>query len=498
MQEKIEAYKQYLKRKHAYAHAAGVLYYDMETVMPKGAAEDFAQTMGTLAEEMYKMETAEELVNLVKELAANKDALDPITRREVEIHQKEIARIACIPMEEYVDFQMTQSQASTVWQKAKVENDYKAFKPYLKKLIDYCRKFALYYAPEQDPYDTLLDQYEEGLTQKTLDAFFTRIAAAFRPLVQKTSAARDSIDDGFLFRHYPIEKQRVLSDELMQLIGIDRNFCAIGEVEHPFTTNFSKHDVRITTHYYENALASSLYSVVHEGGHALYELHTGDDLIGSPLATGTSMSIHESQSRLFENMIGRSEAFIERLYPTLLSIFPEQLKGKSARDFYRAVNKSVPSLVRTEADELTYCFHIMVRYELEKQLIHGELSVDELPEKWNALYETYLGIQVPDDTHGVLQDSHWSGASFGYFPSYAIGSAYAAQIMAAMAKDVNVQASVAAGKLQPILDWLTDRIWKYGMLKTPGELIEIACGAEFDPKYYIDYITEKFSSIYGF
>ena len=498
MQEKIEKYKSYLKKMHAYNHALGVLYYDMETAMPKGGAEDLGTTIGTLSEVIYKMETDPELKALVKELYDCRDSLDWITRREVEVHQEEIARIDCIPMEEYVEYQTTLSIASTVWQKAKVENDYESFKPYLQKIIDYNRKSALYYAPDKDPYDTLLDIYEKGLDKKTLDPFFSRLSEAFQPLVKKCTAAKDSIDDSFLKLDYPVPLQRILSDELMRLIGIDRNYCSIGEVEHPFTTNFSKHDVRITTHYHEDAVASSLYSVVHEGGHALYELHIGDDLAGSPLATGTSMGIHESQSRLFENIIGRSEGFIRVLYPKLTELFPEQLKGVTARDFYRAVNKSVPSLIRTEADELTYCFHVMIRYELEKQLISGTLSVDDLPAEWNRLYKEYLGIDVPDDTHGVLQDSHWSGGSFGYFPSYAIGSAYGAQFMHCMRQDIDVDSAVASGDLKPVNSWLTEKIWKYGTLKTPAELIRDVCGAEFDPEYYIRYITEKMNSVYGF
>jgi len=496
MENKVKQYKEYLKKKQAYRHATGVMYYDMETAMPKGGAEDFAKTMGVLSEEIYKMETSEELKALVAELYEHKDELDEITRREVEEHQESIARIACIPMEEYVDYESTVSMASSVWQKAKQENDYKLFEPYLKKLIDYNRKFALYYAPEKDPYDTLLDQYEKGMNREMLDRFFDEIAKAFRPLVEKTAAKRDEIDDSFLFKNYPIDLQDKLSREVMQLMGIDGNYCTLGEVEHPFTDNYSKHDVRITTHYHEDMLASSFYSVVHEGGHALYELNTGDELIGSPLASGASMGMHESQSRLFENIIGRSYAFVKAIYPKILALFPEQLKGITDVDFYRAVNKSVPSLIRTEADELTYCFHVMIRYELEKQLIGGTLSTEELPEKWKELYEKYLGIRPETDTEGCLQDSHWAGGSFGYFPSYAIGSAYGAQIMESMKKDVDVDACVAKGDLSPVNAWITEKIWKYGMLKKPAELIRNACGAAFDPKYYVDYMTKKYNQLY--
>lgn len=495
--DKVKQYKDYLKKQHAYSHAMGVLSYDMETVMPKGGADDVANTFGILSEEIYKMETDSQLKKLVEELYAEREKLDTVTRREIEEHKESIARIECIPMDEYVDYQKIQSKASTVWEQAKHDNDYEAFKPYLKKLIDYTRKFALYYAPDKDPYDTLLDQYEKGLNQKTLDVFFDRIAEEFKPLVEKAVEKKDTIDDSFIYKFYPVEQQRILSDRVMQIMGIDRNYCNIGEVEHPFTTNFSKHDVRITTHYYENNLVSSFYSVVHEGGHALYELHTGDNLVGSPLGTGASMGIHESQSRLFENIIGRSRSFIHAVFPIFKDLFPEQLSGVDEEKFYKAVNKSVPSLIRTDADELTYSFHIMIRYELEKRLINGTLSVDDLPSEWNRMYKEYLGIDVPDDTRGVLQDSHWSGGMFGYFPSYAIGSAYGAQMMDSMKKDFDADCEVSKGNFKPVLDWLTEKIWKYGLVKTPAELVKNSCGAEFDCRYYIDYISRKISEVYS-
>ena len=494
--DKVKQYKEFLEKKHAYSHAFGVMYYDMETVMPKGSADDLSKTLGILSEEIYKMETSEELKALVNELFEMRDTLDIVTRREIEEHREEIARIECIPMEEYVDYQKVQSKASVVWEQAKNNNDYESFKPYLKQIIDYNRKFALYYAPDKDPYDTMLDQYEKGLNKKTLDVFFAQIAEAFKPLVKRVSQECNKIDDSFIFRNYPVEQQRILSEEIMKIMRIDRNYCNIGEVEHPFTTCFSKHDVRITTHYYENNLASSFYSVVHEGGHALYELHTGDDLVGSPLGTGASMGIHESQSRLFENIIGRSKSFIHAVFPIFKKLFPQQLADVDENMFYKAVNKSIPSLIRTEADELTYCFHIMIRYELEKRLIAGTLSVDELPGEWNRMYKEYLGIDVPNNTKGVLQDSHWSGGMIGYFPSYAIGSAYGAQIIDSMKKDIDVDSEVAKGNLQPILDWLTEKIWKYGLVKTPAELVKNACNADFDCKYYVDYISRKINEVY--
>ena len=319
----------------------------------------------------------------------------------------------------------------------------------------------------------------------------------FLPVVEAVVQKGPVVDDAFLTKRFSLEKQRKLSDRLMAVLTIDRDHCNIGEVEHPFTTNFSKDDVRITTHYHEKAFASSMYSVIHEGGHALYELHIGDDIKYSPLGGGASMSIHESQSRFYENIIGRSEAFLTYILPDIRKLGPKALKSVSAHDFYLAVNKSEPSLIRTEADELTYSFHIMIRYELEKQLIAGTLAVKDLPAAWNKLYKEYLGVDVPNDTQGVLQDSHWSGGSFGYFPSYALGSAYGAQMLKVMERDLPVWELVAKGDLKPIVAWLTERIYQYGRLLKPNELILKACEAPFDPRYYVDYLKDKYTRVYG-
>ncbi len=497
MQETVKRFKSHLARMHAYSHAMGVLYYDSETVMPKAGVEGLGATIGVMSEESYRLSTAPELKEMLRELNANKDALDEVTRREAEEMAEELSRMEKIPMEEFVAYQVAQNEAGNVWREAKVKNDFAAFAPHLEKLIGYQKKFAGYIHPEMPAYDALLDQYEKGLTMETLDAYFKNVREKLVPLIHAIAERGRKIDTSFLDKAFSVEKQKLLSDHIMQVMCIDRDCCAIGETEHPFTTNFNKRDVRITTHYYPESLLSSFYSVVHEGGHATYELNTGDELFGSPLGGGSSMGIHESQSRFFENIIGRSREFIGLVYPKLMELFPEELSGVTEEMLYLAANKSEPSLIRTEADELTYSLHIMVRYELEKQLIGGTLTVAELPERWNALYKEYLGVDVPDDTRGVLQDTHWSGGMFGYFPSYSIGSAYASQIYAAMQRDLDVPALVKEGKLQPVIDWLTEKIYRFGCMKKPGELIENACGAPFDPTYYTDYLKEKYTAIYG-
>ena len=280
------------------------------------------------------------------------------------------------------------------------------------------------------------------------------------------------------------------------VMKLDRAHVGIAETEHPFTTAFTKYDVRITTHYHENNFSYSMYSVIHEGGHALYDAHPADELAYTVLGGGVSMSIHESQSRFYENIIGRSRGYIRLIAPKLRELFPS-LAEVSDEALYRALNKAMPSLVRTEADELTYCLHILIRYELEQKLFDGQLSVDDLPAEWNRLYREYLGIEVPTDREGVLQDMHWSGGLFGYFPSYALGSAYGAQMLHVMKQTVDVDGALAAGDLSPINGWLEEHIWKYGGLYDPGVLLEKALGAPFDSQYYVRYLRDKYTELYG-
>lgn len=493
----IEQLTHLQKQMQVYKHAQGVLYYDGDTAAPEKSYVGRGETLSELSRLSYQLFANDQVGELLAFLRENSDKLTPLQAREVDQLSRDYKQLSAIPMEEDAAFAALQNEATAIWKKAKHENDYSAFGGYIIRIAETLRKFAGYYQPGAEPYGVWLDQYERGLTREQLDNFFARLREAIVPLLRRTQTEGKPIDITFLQQKWPVEKQRQLSDYLMSLIGIDHSRCTIGETEHPFTTNFNKDDVRITTHYFEKDFVSSMYSVIHEGGHALYELNTDDSLWNTCLAEGTSMGIHESQSRLFENNIGRSREFINLIFPKLLELFPEQLASVTAEQLYRAVNRAEPSLIRTEADELTYCLHIMVRYEMEKQLIAGKLSADELPALWNQLMKEYLGVTVLDDAHGILQDTHWSGGMMGYFPSYAIGSAYSAQIMAAMEKQLDVKGLIASGNFAPILSWLTEKIWRYGKEKDPAWLIENATGEPFNPQYYLDYLTRKFSDVYG-
>ena len=493
IQETVERYLKYLEKRRAYHHAIGLMSYDMNTIMPKGAGPLVGDTFGVLSEVLYDMETSPETEAMQREILAHRDEVDANLVRTAELAMEERERIACIPKEEYVQYSIDRTTAEQVWHEAKIKSDFPMFLPYLEKLIAAKKRFARYYKPDAPVYDTMLDEYEKGLCTATLDRFFATVRERLVPVIAQI---KEQPDVSFLHRHYPIADQRIFSDYLMDVLGLDRNHCIIGETEHPFTTEFTKYDVRITTHYHEDAVEASMYSVIHEGGHATYERGVADEIARLPIGQGVSMSVHEGQSRFFENIIGRSEPFCEAIFPRMQEIFPEQLKDVTAHQFYVAVNKSEPSLIRTEADELTYALHVMIRYELEKRLFDGDLDAKDLPAEWNRMYKEYLGVDVPDDRRGVLQDSHWSSGLFGYFPSYAVGSAYGAQLIKRMEREIDVWNNVRAGNLKPIVAWLTEHIYRFGSFKEPTALMEEAFGAPFDPTYYTDYLTKKYSDLY--
>ena len=352
LEQALQKLQEYQQTMAAYDHAIGVLYLDATTAAPKDTWEGRGKTMEILSKITYELQTSPDVGEMLEMLEKNLDALTDVQKRQVEVIRKGYDQIFRIPAEEYVAYSVLTNDAGAVWEKAKNENDFASFAPYLQKIVDYNRKFAGYYNPEMAPYDALLNEYEEGLNTKVLDAFFAQLRSVIVPLIAKVQNAK-RIDDGFLYRHYPVEVQRKFSDYLMEVMGMDRKHCGIAETEHPYTTNFNNKDVRITTHYHEDNLVSSMFSVIHEGGHALYELGADEKYNYTVLSGGVSMGIHESQSRFYENIIGRSEAFVHAIFPKVKELFPEQMADVDETMFYRAINKAEPSLIRTEADEPT-------------------------------------------------------------------------------------------------------------------------------------------------
>ena len=495
LEQAISKLNELQSAQHAYNHAMGVLSLDGDTAAPSASAKGRAETMGYLSGVTYQLLVNDEVKEALETILANKDGVTPIQFRQAELFKEDYDDSVRIPMAEYVEYSTLITNASAVWHEAKEKDDYGLFAPYLEKVIAFNRKFAAYKDSQKPAYDVLLDGFEKGASTATLDPFFTLLRDKLSPVI-KAVAEMPEPDTSFFQQHFPIADQRVFSDKLMDMMGLPRDRCGIAETEHPFTTNFNKWDVRITTNYSEDNVVDSMYSVIHEGGHALYELGTADEIQFTNLASGASMGLHESQSRFYENIIGRSLPFCKALLPVMQDIFPEQMKGVSAEALYAAVNKSRPSLIRTQADELTYGMHIAIRYEMEKRMIGGDVKVDELPALWNQMYKEYLGVVVPSNREGILQDVHWSGGMIGYFPSYALGSAYGVQMLMAMEKDFNPWADVEKADLSRVTAWLGNRIHRHGKMLTPPQLLRNAIGTDFDPNCYVDYLTKKFSDLY--
>lgn len=480
----------------AFSHAVGLISYDAVTSAPKNTADNRAQTLGILSEEIYKLSTGDETLELLEFLDANRQELDEKQSRMVFLLLRDIRKTRKIPMDEYIRYQKLMVESDAVWHEAKEKSDFALFEPVLEQVFDYCRKIATWVEPDMDSYDYWLNEFEEGLSRSRCDEFFALLRSRIVPLLEKVQS-RPQLSDDILHGYFPAEGQEKLAHRLMETMGIDMGHCGLATTEHPFTTSLGSHfDERITTKYHEDDVSSSFFSVIHEGGHALYDMGSDDSLAYTVLDGGVSMGIHESQSRFYENILGRSREFIGFVFPKLEELFPEQMKGYTADDLYRAVNRVQPGLIRIDADELSYALHIMVRYELEKRLFAGDITVHDLPGEWNRLYREYLGVEVPDDARGVLQDSHWSGGAIGYFPSYALGSAYGAQLLKKMKESVDVSACLESGNFAPINQWNREHIWQHGCMYPPAQLLRSALGEEFDPNIFCEYLEEKFSALY--
>ena len=494
LEQAIQKLNELEKALYALGHASAVLNVDGDTVAPKNSWKGRGKALAYLSELSYRQMTAPETGEVLAAILEHPSETDEITFRRAEVLKEDFDDMHVLPLEEYVAYTELCNEASAVWHEAKVNSDFASFAPILEKLIASRRRYAALKDPGKPAYDVLLDLFEKGACMEKLDPFFKSVREDLSPLIAEI-AARPKETPAFLKQDWPIEQQRDFSKRIMALEGLDPDNCTLGETEHPFTDGNNKWDVRITTHYHEDPL-SSMYSVIHEGGHALYELGIRDDLQFTCLATGATMGIHESQSRFYENLVGRSRAFCTPLLKAMRESFPDQMKGVSEEDLYSAINLAQPSLIRTEADELTYAQHVMIRYEIEKLLISGELPVKDLPGVWNEYYLKYLGVTVPDDRRGVLQDSHWSFGGFGYFPSYALGSAYGVQMLRQMEKDLDVWGAVRGGDLKPLTAWLGEKIHQYGSLKKPQDLLMNAMGAPLDPAVYTGYLKDKFRELY--
>ncbi|MDN5304591.1 MAG: carboxypeptidase Taq [Fusobacteriaceae bacterium] len=495
IQKNIEKIKELTNKMKAYEHAMAMLQWDMETEAPKASVEKTSKTMGFFITENYNILLSKEMKENLDILNENIDKLDELNAKIVEELTKEYDKATKIPVDEYSKYQQLVTKAQVVWEEAKTKKDYNIFKPYLKDIIEYNKKFIEYRGYEGHKYNTLLDDYEPGLTVEKADIFFNALKENIVPLLKDIEKSTVNIDNAKLNIDVAIEKQKKFAKFLAEYINFNFDRGVLKESMHPFTLNFSNKDVRITTHYYKNNILSSIFSVLHEGGHGIYEQGISDEVSETILGHGTSMGIHESQSRMYENMFGRSIEFWQGVYDKFIETFDE-FKDISLEEFYKLINKVENSKIRVEADELTYSLHVLVRYEIEKAIFNDEVTVDELPNLWNKKMKEYLNVNIENDAEGVLQDVHWSAGLFGYFPSYALGNAYAAQIYNKLSKDIDIKNSLLNGEFEKINKYLNEKIHKYGKMKKPLEIIKNITNEELNPQYFCDYLKEKYSKIY--
>lgn len=500
MSKAFDNLQPYLDKAMALETAKGLFEWDDQTIAPSQAAENTSKVVGILSDEYMKCLINDDVRKLIKTLKEEKEQ-ENLTDKEKAIVKelnKTYEKLESIPPEEYRAFNELALVSNRAWAKAKKDNNYEYFAPYLKKLIEYKKKFAGYRAKKgMALYDVLLSDFEESFGIKELDIFFNKLKSEIVPLLKRVSDKSDTIDKSYNFFEYNIDKQKEFSRYLSGYLGFDFNRGVIAESAHPFTLNLHNHDVRITNKFIETNLESAIFSAIHETGHALYEMNIDDSITQTLVGGGTSMGMHESQSRFFENVIGRSEEFWTPIYPKLVETYPEHLSNISLEHFIKGINKAEPSLIRTEADELSYSLHIIIRYEIEKAIFAGEADVDKLPELWNNKYKEYLGIEPTNDAEGILQDVHWSYGEFGYFPSYAIGSAISSQLYSKMKEIMPINDYLLDGNLTPIREFLRDKVHKLGATKNANQILLDVTGEEFNADYYIEYLKDKYEKLYS-
>ncbi len=495
MSKAYEQLQPYLERAQAFQTAKVLFEWDNETLAPKKAGQNTSKVVGTLSSEYFSVITDPQVKKLVKE--CREEDLGQVEAAIVRELAEEMEKLERVPANEYREFSQLASEGTRIWADARRNKDFESFAPTLKKLVEYTKKFASYRAKEgQKLYDVLLEDYEKGFDMETLDRFFGTLRQQLVPFLKKVTESEVEIEDDFLTGDYKDEDQEAIGRFFAEYVGFDFDRGVMAVSAHPFTTNLHNKDVRVTTSYNRH-VDDSLFSVIHESGHAIYELGIPDELTQTLVGGGASMGMHESQSRFFENIIGRNEAFWVPVYAKLQERFPQQLEDVPLEKFVKAINKVEPSLIRTQADELTYSLHVMIRYEIEKMLIEEDLDVDKLPEIWADKYEEYLGVRPKDAAEGVLQDIHWSQGSFGYFPSYALGSAFGAQLYHYMKGQMDFEGLLRAGEIGTIREFLRQHIHQYGKLKTSRQMLKEVTGEDFNPQYYIDYLVEKYSRLYG-
>lgn len=486
--------------RHVFAHhyASTELETFGETIDPPQATADRAEVLSILMEEEHERLSKPEVGAMLDRLARKSDELESIVSAQVRVLSRDRHQLVSVPAADQAKLVRLRAESYDAWVKARANDDWRSFAPYLDRMVSLQRKIALAKNPDADPYDTMLDEYEPGTNRAFYNSFFARVKQSVVPLLSSISMSGRTLSRKCVEGRFDESRQWELAQDIARLEGIDEEAHYLTTTEHPFSEAMTSHYAVTATHVRPDDVMSNVYSVLHEIGHSLYEQGVDSKLNRTSLKGGTSMGMHEAQSRFFENCIGRDRAFIVPLLGLMKRRFPGQLGRVTPNQLYQAVNRVVPSLIRTEADELTYPLHIIVRYEIEQLLIAGKATAREVPGLWAERYRSYIGANVPNDAEGALQDVHWAEGLFGYFPTYALGNAYAAQLRAKMIEEgMDWDGLLTAGDLAPIRAWLRERVWRFGRSKDPADIIRDACGEPFNPRHYANYLTHKYAALYN-
>lgn len=494
---KYETFLEYYKKVKDYERVSALIEWDLQTQTPATGVDSLAESMGTISAKKFELETSDELGRLLEELSepSEYDKLEDYQKIVVRKTKEYYDRDKNVPVDFYEKYSILTAKAADVWQNARRADDYGKFEPYLGQVIEMTKQLAEYQSRGMDLYDVLLNNNEEGMLSDTIDRLFGEIREELVPFVKKITEKKQEIKGDFSGK-FDIGKQKEFSEFLLEYIGFSMESGVAAESEHPFTTSLSKRDVRLTDHYSENNIIDAIFSIIHEGGHGIFEQNVDDKFDITPLHSCRHLGLHESQSRFFENILGRNINFWKPIYGKLQDTFPAY-RDISLEAFYRKINEVRPSLIRTSSDEVTYCFHIMVRYEIEKEIFSGKLELKDIPKRWNEKMEEYLGITPEKDSEGAMQDTHWSGGAFGYFPSYLLGSIYDGMFLEKAEEDLgSIDEILAKGEIKRITRWLNENIHQYGSSRTPKEVIGKVCGKEISAKPLVRYFKKKYGEIY--
>ncbi|MFZ0545669.1 MAG: carboxypeptidase M32 [Candidatus Promineifilaceae bacterium] len=479
--------------------AARVLTWDRATIMPKGGDTDRIQQIATLHRLSHMMFTSDEMGTLIEEAAIELNGVqyDSTEASLIRFLRRDYSQSRRLPAEFVSRHTTLNSESEAAWKQAREEDDFSYFQPWLEQLVEMAQEMAALYGYEDEPYDALLNQYEPGAKSADVRQTFTAAKEALLPLYQAVGRKRLAVHDSFLHQPFDLAKQEAFAHFIANAIGYDFNRGYLATAVHPFSTSLSRNDVRITIRYYPNFISPSIFATLHEAGHAMYVQNVHPALTRTPLAKETSAGLDESQSRLIENMVGRSRGFWRVHLPHLKEYFP-QLEEVTLDQFYRAINKVQPGFIRVEADELTYNMHIILRFEIEQDLLSGRLPVRDVPEAWNQKMKAFLGIVPKTNREGCLQDIHWAMVGFGYFPTYTLGNLYAAQFYeTALEDNPTLSDELEAGQISGLLSWLQENIQQHGRKLTPAEVVTRATKRPLSHESFVRYVTKKYSEIYN-